>query len=659
MQMLARISRSGRLGMLCLPLFLAAGCGGGGSGSGGSSAGGGVPAPSTYSVTGTVTGLTGGTLVLQVNGIGSVNVSANGSVTLTTGLASGASYTVSVFTPPATPPQSCTVANASGTVAASNVSNVAIACAPLPPLSLVSSVPMDAAEDVDLSGPLVLTFSAPLSTTPAPRTTATLRADVSGAEVELLAGGVSGANFTLNHQEPLALNTAYTLTFSTDLRGTAGEVPAAPIVMRFTTRDGQWQEPVLIDSLAGDVSELDLAMNGRGDAMMVFARELSGVAKPHVVRYSEPSGWTSDFELASGVWLTGDGGRLQVSLDDDGNAFAAWLQENSQSARDLMARRYSVASDTWSSAEAVDVASASASQVDLGVDGDGKACVAWEQDDEFWVSGYDVATQSGWEQPEGLSLLVDDATPTSGPYVSASSGCSVAWSGLSTRADVWVTQEQSTNQWSPPTSLSPRSGDLHYVGALAGNAAGDAAVVWVEYDFVRSTSTLWVSRSRAASGTDWTDPIRLQTSNAGEPAYIAADMDESGNLLLVWMESATSGSANYQLWSARYTASSGWEATELLTDMARWVELAPSVVIDAAGNGLVAWTERADAASVQEVWARRHVPGEGWGPATSLDRASTNARNPRLAVDALGRAWAAWEQENGTGNADLVAGRFQ
>ena len=78
--------------MLVMPLPIVVGCGG--------SAGGGTtpPPPTTYTIGGTVSGLTGTGLVLQDNGGNNLSVSASGSFTFSTAVASGAAYSVTVFT---------------------------------------------------------------------------------------------------------------------------------------------------------------------------------------------------------------------------------------------------------------------------------------------------------------------------------------------------------------------------------------------------------------------------------------------------------------------------------------------------------------------------------------------------------------------------------
>jgi YVTN family beta-propeller protein len=83
----------------------------------------------TYSIGGTVTGLSSSGLVLQLNAGNDLAVSASGAFTFATPLAGGATYTVSVKTQPGgTPAQNCVVSGGSGTVSSSAVTNVAVSC---------------------------------------------------------------------------------------------------------------------------------------------------------------------------------------------------------------------------------------------------------------------------------------------------------------------------------------------------------------------------------------------------------------------------------------------------------------------------------------------------------------------------------------------------
>jgi N-acetylneuraminic acid mutarotase len=81
----------------------------------------------SYTVGGSVTGLlTNGSVVLQNNGGNNTTVSANGSFSFATSIASGSTYAVTVLTQPTG--QTCSITNGSGSSASANVTNIAINC---------------------------------------------------------------------------------------------------------------------------------------------------------------------------------------------------------------------------------------------------------------------------------------------------------------------------------------------------------------------------------------------------------------------------------------------------------------------------------------------------------------------------------------------------
>jgi hypothetical protein len=84
--------------------------------------------PATYTIGGTVAGLTGAGLVLQDNAGNNLTVSANAKTfTFATAITSGSAYKVTVLTQPSSPAQSCAVTSGSG-MASANVTTVSVAC---------------------------------------------------------------------------------------------------------------------------------------------------------------------------------------------------------------------------------------------------------------------------------------------------------------------------------------------------------------------------------------------------------------------------------------------------------------------------------------------------------------------------------------------------
>lgn len=82
----------------------------------------------TYTIGGSVSGLSGSGLVLQNNAGDDLAISSNGSFTFSSSVVDGGAYSVSVLSQPGSPTQSCIVSNGSGTLSGANISNVAVSC---------------------------------------------------------------------------------------------------------------------------------------------------------------------------------------------------------------------------------------------------------------------------------------------------------------------------------------------------------------------------------------------------------------------------------------------------------------------------------------------------------------------------------------------------
>ncbi|MBT3205683.1 MAG: beta-propeller fold lactonase family protein [Gammaproteobacteria bacterium] len=83
---------------------------------------------SSYTISGTVSGLAGSGLLLQNNVGDDLIVSANGNFSFTGAITDGNDYSVSVLSQPGSPNQVCSVTNGSGTVTGANIANVDVSC---------------------------------------------------------------------------------------------------------------------------------------------------------------------------------------------------------------------------------------------------------------------------------------------------------------------------------------------------------------------------------------------------------------------------------------------------------------------------------------------------------------------------------------------------
>jgi len=106
----------------------------------------------SFSVGGTVSGLVGSGLVLQ-NDNGDVRaITSNGPFTFPTELIDGANYEVTVQSEPTGPNQICEIANGTGTINASDVTNIQVTCATnQPPIAVDDSASVDEDSSVTIA----------------------------------------------------------------------------------------------------------------------------------------------------------------------------------------------------------------------------------------------------------------------------------------------------------------------------------------------------------------------------------------------------------------------------------------------------------------------------------------------------------------------------
>ena len=86
------------------------------------------PPPVTYTIGGSVSGLTGTGLVLQNNGGDDLNIPTDGDFTFATALDDLTNYTVTVLTQPVLPNQVCRIENGTGVLAGADISNIVVGC---------------------------------------------------------------------------------------------------------------------------------------------------------------------------------------------------------------------------------------------------------------------------------------------------------------------------------------------------------------------------------------------------------------------------------------------------------------------------------------------------------------------------------------------------
>src|SRR6266853_2077041 len=108
-----------------------------------------------FTIGGTVSGLSGTGLVLRNNGGNNLAVSASGTFTFSTPIASGSPYAVTVFTSPTGPSQTGTITNGSGMVGSANVTSVTVTCVAVAPPSQINDTGITASQCYQAGGDVV------------------------------------------------------------------------------------------------------------------------------------------------------------------------------------------------------------------------------------------------------------------------------------------------------------------------------------------------------------------------------------------------------------------------------------------------------------------------------------------------------------------------
>ena len=171
---------------------------------------------------------------------------------------------------------------------------------------------------------------------------------------------------------------------------------------RFTAQGG-WGSPVLIENGLGDAGNPQVAVDGSGNAIVVFWQQEGGRVNIVANRYANGAGWGTATAIEADS--TGDAGAPQIAMDAAGNAVAVWAWSAASGPPynfSVWANRYTVGSG-WGGAGPIDAINTSTPNANphVALDGAGNAIAVWHRPDgswnSIWSSRYVVG--SGWGAP--------------------------------------------------------------------------------------------------------------------------------------------------------------------------------------------------------------------------------------------------------------------
>ncbi len=294
-----------------------------------------------------------------------------------------------------------------------------------------------------------------------------------------------------------------------------------------------WESAELLETDdVADATEPQVAVDGAGNAVVVWSQCVDYSCVLQANRFVPPTGWTGAEQVGEGC-----GWHHRVGLDASGNGLAVW--SDCGGPINVRASRF-VAGAGWGPAELLELDDAGdAAFPELAVDAAGNGATVWTQTDGtlIRVRANHFAPVSGWRGAQVLgSAVAGDAEEN--PQVAAGPGGAMAvWAQLATTGGnaMWVSQFSADSGWSAAESIAMDNGYLS-LPHVAMDAAGNAIAVWVRSRLEGFTVDIHTRRF-TASDSRWHAVAALGVSEGACLPGPSLAMNAAGSAVSVWCKS--------------------------------------------------------------------------------------------------------------------------
>jgi hypothetical protein len=428
-------------------------------------------------------------------------------------------------------------------------------------------------------------------------------------------------------------------------------------LMTIVNAGGSWNPDAIISSSGAGAPKI--VMDSAGNGIALWVQDVGGASTDDLMfaRYVAGSGWTlaaplendndgtvqstefniavdkptgraiatwhqftsaSKFDLWARIYTPGNGwgqatriesadetmGFSRAGIDPNGNAIVAWSQANLGGRYSVYANRFAVGSG-WGSRELLEnnnVVGGGDGDARIAVLPNGNAVVAWKSNPGIAGSGTDIWTNSytvsgGWGT--AAELVSDNSRDLEFgnleiiPYNNGD--VLLAWGQLNFLNSAFQytvqTKRKTAGNWqsasTPVAPMTSTSKALNSVFTLANNSSGATVVSWALDDYS-------VQASVAPAGAAFAAPVAIKAPGPLEVLSVpAVDIDNAGNAVATWQQRGTNQVRN--IWLARFSAGSGWQAGEILA-ADTWAQ--PAVAVSGNGNALLTWTRFTDQGTI-------------------------------------------------------------
>lgn len=248
---------------------------------------------------------------------------------------------------------------------------------------------------------------------------------------------------------------------------------------RYTPQNG-WSRPRDIDSGVGDAVSPRVALHADGSAVAAWTRREVGAGSSIVARYYRPeTGWDETRTLSDTGGAAYD---VEIAMDGVGDAVAAWEQKI-RGEETVFASRFEMGGG-WSAPVRLEIDEEEGYGPRLAVGRNGGATVAWIRADgeSGVVAAAHYAPGRGWRPPVvvhgGELLYLFDLELVAG----ARGSVLAAWCQTDgSRNNVWYARFDGDERWGPATLAEHRTGSAHRP-RIAAAPDGGFGLLWKMVD---------------------------------------------------------------------------------------------------------------------------------------------------------------------------------
>ncbi len=517
---------------------------------------------------------------------------------------------------------------------------VPVPSATLGTLRVSSSTPGDASHNANRNGPIEIVFDRELDPSTAQTETVVLQTASGNIPTSL---AVAGNKMEVTFSQRLASGTTY-LIKAVGLRGKSGEtLPDATLLTFTTTTQREWSNPFRLDA-SGNSSKPYMSFDSNGNAIAAWRQNDGQNGAIYFSKYTREIGWGSPGVLPG---ASGDVGHIQLANIDDNHVLAVWPRFDA-CCIGVYSSQYT-ASTGWDTPKRINSANIApgyrspiSDPISVSTNRTGTAYVSWNEFTGMTTSVQfrTFSVSQGWSTLSQIDFFNDRMDR--GNVSMNSRG--EAFATYTIRNDAYGPEGISARakrytpdgQWVYVPVHSPLLTEARFPKVVT-DEDGNGTITWLQTDTIGKR--IHAKRFSAAGLLDSYTVLSGDSGNA-QPPNMA--IDSSGNVTVAWVQNINGIT---EIHVSRYTAATGWQPAQVIHTDTKYSGMdSPQVAVDSTGKVVVVWLQYDDARV--KVYSRQFSPSRGWEE-VRVQSSNGDASTPQIAFGPSGDAAIIWESREG------------